>query len=238
MKKHSLSFLVFIFCWIHSSNGQNIDNIRGLNWLSVDYIENMRDYLPCECMDSINYPYYISIASKKTDKEERIPEGVLNYVSETEPTPFYILSEDSTKYIISLDSENKKFELSLKTDTLFLANSIYNKKFIKSKIDFDFIKNTNAHYLDNISLLNKSLLSRGYSTIQIILKEDSLGFDCNGWLGNLNIIYSYKTQKSWVLEIKNGYLYIQEVLNLERDPLDSVKTVNIEKLQWIIQKRE
>lgn len=237
MKKRSSFLLIYIIYWIFACKGQSVDNIRGANWLSIDYIESMKNHLPCECIDSINYLYYISIASKFANEEEHTPQGVLNYVAQTEPIPFYILFENSEKYIISIDSETMSFELTLRGDTLLLTDSLSSKKFVKSIIPFDFIENANALYLDNISLLNESLLSRGYPTMQIILKEDSLGLDCNAWLGNVNMIYSYKTQKSWVLEIKNEKMHIKEVLNPRRDPLDPIRTTDIVKLQWIISKK-
>jgi hypothetical protein len=199
----------------------------------------MEDYLPCECFDSINYYFYISIAPKFIDKDmeidiQKIPEGVLHQVIETEPTQFYILSADSTKYIISIDSENKDFELTLKGDTLLLIDSISSKKFIKSLIPYEGFWNKCTNCLDNITLLNKALSLRGYPSIQTILKEDSLSLDCNAWLGNRNMIYSRKTvKKCWVVKIFDGYLHIYKVSNHHRDPLDPILKKEIKRLKWI-----
>ena len=201
----------------------------------------MENYLPCECLDSANDCYYISIAkeNKYVDKyDHKIPEGILNFVIETEPTQFYILYADSSRYIISRDSKNEYFELTLKDDTLLLMGRVSNKKFIKSEISFDFFGNKYNQDLDNITLLNKSLLLRGYQTIQVILKEDSLKFHCNAWVGNVNRIYSPKNRKSWVLEISNGYLNIAKVTNPNGDPLDPIKTRVIKKLKWVTNVKE
>ena len=196
----------------------------------------MENYLPCECFDSINYCCFVSVAPKlvadDTMKEQHIPEVVLNYVIQTEPAQFYILDADSGKYIISIDSKNKDFELTLNGDTLLLTNSIYSSKFIKSAIPFDFWNSKNFVGSENINLLNKSLLSRDYPTIQDILKEDSLQMNCNAWLGNRNMIYASNTQRSWVLEISDGFLYIEKVIN-HHDPLDALKTKVIRKLKWV-----
>ena len=203
MKQYFLLFLTIAFLTISDCNSQNIDNIRGTSWISLDYIKDMENYLPCECFDSINYCCYISIAQKfiNEDEDERIPQGILNYVIETEPTQFYILFEDSTKYIISIDSENKAFELILNGDTLLLIDGISSNKFIKSAIPFDFWESKNSVRLENITLFNKSLSLRGYPSVQTILKEDSLRMDCNAWLDNRNMIYAQNTKNHGCLKL-------------------------------------
>jgi len=235
-----LLLLTFTFFSTLVCKSQNINIIRSTNWLSVDYVKDMENYLPCECFDSINYCYYISISKEDTNTDEYgkvIPDGLLNYVIQTEPFQFYILFSDSTKYIISRDSENKAFELTLNGDTLLLTDSIDSRKFIKSVIPFNYFENEHTYSIDNITLLNKSLSSRGYPDIQVILKADDLIFYCNAWLGERNMIYSYKDRKLWVLEIKNGYLYIEKVTR-HRDPSDLVKTKVIKKLKWITNGKE
>jgi len=245
MEKYFLFLLGFIFCWIFTCKGQNIDNIRGTNWISVDYIKDMENYLPCECLDKYDC-YYISIASTiinedrneeedDGDNDDKFPEICINYIIQTESRGFYIISEDSNKYVISGADGNWKpkiFELILVNDTLLLIDSISSKKFIKSSIPFDFCEDKYTNYLDNIILLNKSLSLRGYPKIQIILKADSLKLFCNAWTGNVNMISYYKKRKTWILEIKNGYLYIQKVLNPRGAPLDPLKTKVIKKLKW------
>jgi len=242
MKHYFLFFLTIAFSYTSDCNGQNIDSIRGTSWISLDYIRDMENYLPCECFDSINYCWFISIAPKlvadDTMKEQQIPKGILNYVIQTEPTQFYILDADSAKYVISVDSKNKDFELTLNGDTLLLINSIGSSKFIKSSIPFvDFFESKSSVGFENITLFNKSLSLRSYPTIQEILKEDSLRMGCNAWLGNRNMIYAPNTKKSWVLEIKNGYLYIEKVIKHD-DPLDPIKTKMIKKIKWVTNGKE
>ena len=246
MKQYFLLFLIIAFLTITDCNSQNIDSIRGTSWISLDYIKDMENYLPCECFDSINYCCYISIAQKlvrdSTDTETHIlPDGILNYIVQTEQRLFYIIAEDVDKYTIAGEDENwvsKTFKLRLtKGDTLLLIDGVRSSKFIKSAIPFDFWKSKYSVDLENITLFNKSLSLRGYPTIQEILKEDSLRMDCNAWLGNRNMIYAPNTKKSWVLEINNGYLYIEKVIN-HRDPLDEVKTKVIRKLKWVTNGKE
>ena len=242
MRQYFLFFLTIAFVYTSDCNSQNIDSIRGTSWISLDYIRDMENYLPCECFDSINYYNYISIVPKFVDEdiendEQMIPEVVLHQVIQTEPTLFYILDADSTKYVISEDSKNRDFELILNGDTLLLIDSIGSSKYIRSTIPFDFWESKYSIVLDNITLLNKSLSLRGYPTIQSILKEDSLKMFCNAWLGNRNMIGAPKTKKSWVLEINNSYLYIEKVIN-HRDPLDAVKTKLFKKLKWVTNGKE
>jgi hypothetical protein len=238
MNKHFIVLLMYLFLLTFTCVGQEISKIRGSSWVSVDYIKEMENFLPCECFDSINYVYYISIASKtindNRDGDEQIPEMILNYIIQTEPRQFYIVDRDSSKYVISGADENwnsKIFELRLVNDTLLLIDSVEYKKFVKSAYYMD-----DTYSSENIILLNKALSLRGYPSIQTILKEDSLRFwGCNAWLGNINLICSRKKEKNWVLEIKtDGYLYIQKVLNPNCDPADPIKTKVIKKLKWVI----
>jgi hypothetical protein len=241
MKQSYIIFLTIALLAVSDCNSQNIDNIRGTSWISLDYIRDMENWLPCECYDSVNYYCFISIAQEfiadDNENEEIIPSGILNNVVETEPTPFYIINSDSTRYGISVDSENIDFELTFKDDTLLLIDNIGSRQFVMSVIPFDFLGNKSPVGFENINLFNKSLLSRGYPTIQTILKEDSLQMDCNAWLGNRNMVYSTNTKKSWVLEIKNGYLYIEKVIK-HRDPLDEVKTTVVKKMKWTTNGKE
>lgn len=233
---NKLYVLLAIYCFVlFTCSGQNIDRIRGTNWISVDYIEQMKNRLPCECADSVNYCFYISIASENinagnNEEDEIIPEGIINNIIQTEPTPFYILFSDSIKYIISVDYKSKYGELTLNGDTLFLIDRISSKKFIKSTIPFDFFGNKYTSYLDNITLLNNALSLRLYPSIQTILKEDSLRMDCNAWLGDINMVYNQKG-KFWILEIIDGYLFIRKVVKHE-DPLAPITTKVIKVLKW------
>lgn len=242
MKQYFLLFLTVAFLTISDCNSQNIDNIRGTSWISLDYIRDMENYLPCECADSVNYCFFISI-DQKSDREEdeKIPECILHYVIQTEPHQYFIIDLQPEKCYISGDDENWKskiFELILNGDTLLLIDGISSNKFIKSAIPFDFWENKYSVDLENITLFNKSLSLRGYPTIQSILEEDSLRMDCNAWLGNRNMIYAPNTKKSWVLEINNGYLHIEKIINPSRDPLDVIKTKVIKKLKWVTNGKE
>jgi len=220
---------------------EKINKIRNHNWISVDYIRQMEKQLPCQCTDSINFPYYISIASQTTNNnltEEGnfvIPEVFVRYIIHSEPDDYYIISIDFNKYVISATRENlneKTYELTLYNDTLSLIDcNNNNRKFIKSSYLFND-NNDKSTGLDNIVLLNRSLLLRGYPSIQKILKEKNLIFNCSASQGNNNMIYSLKNTKSWIFEIIEGYLYIRKVTNPNRDPLEPIKTSVVKILKW------
>ncbi|GAB6013519.1 hypothetical protein [Viscerimonas tarda] len=242
MKKFILNILISLLS-IFSCLGQEICNIFNTNWINIEYIRDRENYLPCECVDTINYCFFISIAQKydrEESDEDKIPECVLHYIIQTEPRQYYIIDIDSEKCFISGEDENwntKIFELTFKGDTLLLIDNIGSRQFIRSVVPFDFWGNKSPVGFENINLFNKSLLSRGYATIQTILKEDSLQMDCNAWLGNRNMVYSTNARKSWVLEIKNGFLYIEKVIK-HRDPLDEVKTTVVKKMKWTTNGKE
>lgn len=180
MRQHFLFFLTIAFSYTQNCNSQNIDNTRGTSWISLDYVRDMESYLPCECFDSINYCCYISIAQKFNrdsidEEEQNIPDGILNYIVQTEHRLFNIIVKDTDKYIIAGEDGNwnsKTFELILtKGDTLLLVDSIGSSKFIKSSIPFDFLENNNSVDIENITLFNKSLSLRGYPTIHKKMKN-------------------------------------------------------------------
>ena len=233
--------IIYLFFLSITCVGQGkIDKIRNFNWISVDYIKQMENRLPCQCADSINYIYYISIASQAisdriTEEVGKIPDVIVHCIIQTEPWQYYIISTDSNKYVISVTNDNlndNTYELTLNNDTLSLIDGNSNKKFVKSSFPFNDYDDNSG--FDNIALLNQSLLLRGYPSIQKILKEEALSFDCNAWIGDLNIIYSHsrKKAKSWILEINEGYLYIRKAQKPQRDPHDPIITKVIKILKW------
>ena len=227
MTRYFLIFLTCLFSSIFICAGQNIDKIRGSSWISVDYIKQMENYLPCECTNSDNYGYYISIAPKNDKHDEPI---IINRIIQPDgPRGYHIISEDSNKYIIADCCSN--LELILVNDTLLLLDNGKCKKFIKSNYFFKDHVSDKTSSLYNIDLLNKSLALRAYPPIQSILKEDSLLLFCNSW-EEINVVCSQKRNKVWILEIKDGYLLIKKETTLQRDPKEKIKTKTIKKLKW------
>ena len=235
MVRYFIIILICLFLPIFVCVGQEIDKIRGLSWISVDYIKQMENHLPCECANSENYGYYISIAPKNTENktykhDERIPEIIIKYIIQPDGArEYFIISEDSNKYVISDGYSN--LELILENDTLLLFFNGNYKKFIKSNYSFEYYYFDKTYALYNIDLLNKSLTLRDYPPIQSILKADSLLLFCNGW-ENINIVCSQKRNKLWILEIKNGYLFIKKETTPQRDPIEKRKIKTIKKLKW------
>ena len=227
MSRYFIIILTCLFSSIFVCVGQGIDTIRGSSWISVDYVEQMENLLPCECAYSENYGYYIFIAPKNYKDDEPI---IINRIIQPDgPRGYNIISEDSNKYVIA--DCCSYLELILVNDTLLLLDNGKCNKFIKSNYSFE------DHYIDetyslyNIDLLNKSLALRGYPKIQSILKTDSLLLFCNDW-EKINVVCSRKRNKVWILEIKDGYLFIKKETNPQRDPKEKRKTKTIKKFKW------
>ena len=237
MNERLIVVLICSFIPTFTCIGQGINNIRETNWISVDYIKQTENCLPCDCADSVNYPYYISIDNDNITKEDIIfPEVIVNYIIQTEPDLHYIIFADTDKFVISNKSnkwEDKVFELTLNNDTLLLIdNNNSSRKFIRSSLPFNSYNDCYG-CIDNIALLNKSLSLRGYPSIQTILKVNDLVFKCRALPEDkVNILYSQKKPKSWVLEIDNGYLFIRKVLNPQRDQFAPIITKVIKVLKW------
>lgn len=232
MNKRIIVILIYLFLSIFTF-GQGIDNIRMANWISVDYIKQTENCLPCDCADSVNYLYYISITSQRnnnntTEEEYIIPEVIVNTIIQPEINWYYIIFADSNKYVVSKSDkwENKVFELTLHNDTLLLIDTNDNeRKFIRSSLPFGHY-NDCYNCIDNIALLNKFLSLRGLPSIQTILKEKDFGVYCRALPEDkINILYSQKKSKAWVLEIDNGYLYIRKICDTKKKYLPVFGTI-------------
>ncbi|MFC4675271.1 hypothetical protein [Dysgonomonas termitidis] len=194
----------------------------------------MNNKLPCECEDSTLQCFYISILNNWTYEINKIV--ALNYIRQTEPHYFNILESDSLYYKIEGENQNWEkiiLEIQIEGDTLFLHGENTTSKFVSSKTSNNEVEYL---YIDNIGLLNKALKQRNYSSIEEIIKENNLGFSCNTWWSNgLNILYKdggNKELKLWILEVQNGYLYIDKILNPLRSPFEPIKRKLIMKMKW------
>ncbi len=96
--------------------------------------------------------------------------------------------------------------LLLKENTL----CFFDKKNKKST----FKKYGNAQYLkQNVLLLNKAFMKRGYSLLEKTFNEDSLNCSCNKELGIINLVTVNGSDKSWILEQENDSVFIYDFTN-------------------------
>lgn len=233
--KRVLFFLLFV-CLFQFSKAQSDESSNQQIWISVEYIKQMESLLPCQCAEKENFIYKIVVDQNKTnnfdENKQFIPNGILHFVIQTEPIPFYFLSNQKNTYVISIDSESPAADLIFTEDTLTFNDFQDTYKFIKYQSLFNTEKGTTPPLEENIFLINKALQSRGYPNIETLLNQNSLNLVCNAWQGTVNFLSSNNSNEQWVLEINEDLLYIYRIKNLERDPTDPLLTEIYLILKW------
>jgi len=242
--------IIFIFVTIIATN-----NVIGQqSWISVDYIDRMKNVLPCECEDSLLSYFYIEIdtvwhtnSSKKRDHIKI----ALYSPSKTEPVVWKLQKVGNEYKLSVVDSVKETFEqLLVKDDTLYLETKKSNGKYLRMPYS-----ERQQYASFGTVLLNAALKLRGYSSIEELLKVDNkiydkVSFHCEAWWRQKNLLTIYSTKKkklfwyptkkkvlfnpiNYILYIKDGYLYIEKALSYPIDhPFDEVKTKFVKKLEW------
>ena len=99
------------------------------------------------------------------------------------------------------------------------------------KSDFS---NDVSYAKENILLLNKAFIDRGYDSLEVILNSKSLNCHCSHENSRLNFIWSDNGSRNWLLEIKNDSLFINNVdyLSEDPDPDDSIIVRRFKAYKW------
>lgn len=220
-------------------------NIRGQqNWISIDYVEKMKNLLPCECEDSLLPYFYIEIDTVwSIDSIDKSNFKIVLYSpSKAEPDVFELQSTGNGYKPVIRYSDIESFEqLFIKNDTLYLETKESQGKYIRLNHVSEKLQ-LYAPY--GAVLLNTALELRGYLPIKDILKVDKtynkISFDCEAWWWRKNRLTIFSTKEkvspnpiNYILYIKDGYLYIEKVLSDPiDDPFGDIKTKFIRKLRW------
>ena len=200
-------------------------------WLNAKYIECLKGKLPCECEKITDTYYSLVIDTIASSKNFGVALSKHDFL---EPNIFPIRKKGTSEYEVFSNKDDGVIWAKL----LIKGDSIY---FIENAIQSVFYKTNNSnkyntqHYLyDNISLLNKALIERGYPRIEDIVKDDSLIFECNKWKGKVNMLSVEGKPHSWVLELKNDSLFINKVTyqNEDPDPDDPILPKKFKVYKW------
>lgn len=225
MKKMILLYFFIIVSFLTYSQNSN--------WVNVKYIDRTKNILPCECEDNTLECFYITIINNGSHNHDDI-DVVLNYIHQTEPHHYKVVEFDSLYYKIEGYNKNWEIvmsEIQIKGDTLSLIEKGLISNFIMSESESS--NEYDSPVEEGISLLNKALWQRGYPSIEKIIGTDNLGFSCNSWWNSgLNILYKKDETKLWILSIKDGYLYIDNILNPFKTPFDPIKKKLVKKIRW------
>lgn len=204
---------------------KNVEFLQSSSWLNIQYIECLVNKLPCDCEKQVNT--YFSLSINADYKWISLCEHKY-----WEPGIFEIKEIDHNKYGI-LDWQKKDSiwaTIEIASDTLYLTKIDTISKFVKSKMVKGY--DDRHHTKDNIELLNKSLIARGYPKLEEIVTHDTLRCDCNKTLDKVNLISVQGRPLHWVLKMENDSLNFHKVTNSDRDPSEPMITEKIKSFKW------
>ena len=98
--------------------------------------------------------------------------------------------------------------------------------------DNNSLVGTIQHLKQNVLLLNKSFLKRGYPTLEKII-GDSLSCDCNKELGGVNMITSDANHKAWLIEQNHDSVFLYRLLNCDEKSVPfKINKEFVNKYKW------
>lgn len=139
---------------------------------------------------------------------------------------FYSVKRISDVEYALLDKDNNRFGLiHIEDQYLDLMVGEKSHKFLQSQ------KATSG--FENVRLINKALVSRGYDPLEKLLLSDSLNCECNLWVGGKNLVSIQGKPQAWVLSIDEGQFVISK-MSEPLDPDDEIILTELSRLAWKI----
>ena len=227
MKRYILILILFSVFTVKSQQNKSkeVEFIQSSSWLNTVYVDCLNNQLPCECEKYVNTYFSLSISSNYkwvSICEYTYPECGIFYIKEIDNDKYGILHWQKKDSIWAT--------IEIANDSLCLMKNDTISKFIKSNTVVGY--DAKHHSKDNVELFNKSLISRGYPTLQEIVAHDSLLFNCNKWIGEVNLLSVKGRPLHWVITIEDGSLNFYKVTNSGRDPSEPMITEKIKSLKW------
>ena len=230
MKGCFLILFLFQFCASQKHETKATDKMPYC-WLNVEYIECLKSKLPCECEKDLETYYSLVIDTNSMSKNFGV---ALSGYGLIEPNIYPIKKVGIDLYEVISNKKDGAIwaKLLIKEDSVCLIEN--RKQLVFCNMCSSTGYNTQHYLRTNIDLLNKSFAQRGYSTIEEIVGDDSLIFECNKWKGNVNILSVLGKSKSWILKISNDSLFIDLVTypSDDPDPDDPIIPKKFKTFKW------
>lgn len=219
-----LNYLLFI---TQACVGQNISN-NVFCWLNIDYVECMKNKLPCECEEITQSYFSITLDTATHSKYYGI---ALTKFEQMEPFIYNIRKIKLNEYDVLRGENNYCWaRIVIINDTLHFIENNTLLKFVISGGCSEF--NSQHFKKMNVEIFNKALEFRGYPRIEEIVGQDYLMFECNKWLNNSNVLYAKGKPHRWIISILNDTLTINEVIDEDRDPEEPIQTKKTHSFKW------
>ncbi len=228
MRLFALVLLIFTsFIALNCASSREEKKIQ--SWLSMEYINCMKNGLPCECEKS-NGKYYSVVLDSNVDGKGL--SVALSTFEEMEAKLYPIRKVKNNEFAVLLSRRDtvawSKIVVRGNQLELFEGSSVSRYKRSAKIGDYGL-----DHYLqDNVDLLNDALKERGFATLEEILKTNFLRCDCNKWMGRQNVLSIKGAPQSWVIEMRNDSLHILRITNPDKDPDDPFQTEKIVSYNW------
>lgn len=202
----------------------------GQSWLSAEYVECLKVKLPCECEKEIEAHYYSLVLD--ADSKSKNFGVTLSDFDQMEPYLYPIKELAVNVYAVYREPQDTASwaKIIVKDEELKFTQGNKSSVFIQPKTTKS--QDPYHYVVDNVTLLNDAFTSRGYPALDKILNEDSLRCDCNKWIGGRNVLYVKGAPKSWIITMRDKYLVIDRITNVDRDPDDSVQIEKVIDFKW------
>lgn len=221
----SIAFVFLLFAFQNcNSKGKEAQS-----WLNIEYIECIKNSLPCECEKSIRTYYSLVLESDAGSKNFGI---ALSNFEEMEPHIYPIKNTAPNEYVVlkSRDDTSIWAKVIVKENELRFIEGNSMSKFIKSKKSNSY--DLNHYYKENVALLNEAFTARSYPRLEQIVNENNLNCTCNKWMGGINLLSVQGAPQAWTIELRNDSLLINRVINIDKDPDDPLQTERLAGYKW------
>lgn len=227
MKPLNLVLLCYLVFFTQGCAGQNSKS-NGLCWLNIDYVECLKNKLPCDCEEITHTYFSITLDTAIYNKDYGV---ALSKFEHMEPFIYPIRKVKLNEYEMLIKEDGNSWaRIKIKNDTLHLFENNTLSKFIKSHECSEL--NTQHYKKANVHLLNIALEARGYPKLEEIVNQDYLMCECNKWINNSNVLYVKGKPNAWIIDILNDSLEIKEIINMDRDPEEPVQNKKIQNYKW------
>ena len=221
--------IVVIILFMFAFNNGKINNSK--YWINIDYVNCLTSKLPCECERYSNTILYITLDTNITSKSYGAIVVRSNY---NELEQWVIKKQDNNLYkVYEVIADNNSLvgTISITGGELSFIG-VTGKKILFANFDgFNSIENI-QHLKQNVLLLNKSFLKRGYPTLEKII-GDSLSCDCNKELGGVNMITSDANHKAWLIEQNHDSVFLYRLLNCDEKSVPfKINKEFVNKYKW------
>lgn len=177
-------------------------------WINSNYVECLKQNLPCDCIDEIEY----FIIAFNPELSTNLSVCEINQTTEV----LFAKSNGNLQYDVYFSEKETKsfFQIEIVGDTLLLNKD---GNVVKYNLWSNYVEFNNGQELlshVNFNSLIKQLPLNEIEFRKILEIKDSIMFLCNKEIGNINLFSNYSSCKNqFILEQSNDTIHIYKYIN-------------------------